>query len=69
MCATDQPGHIRTRKHYDADGHRRDLKYPDVPQPLEVGTYDIHTHLEIADGDEPLHYLEHLLVYLCLRVQ
>jgi len=60
MCATDQPGHIRTRKHYDADGHRRDLKYPDVPQPLEVGTYDNHTHLEIADGDEPLHYLEHL---------
>ncbi len=65
MCAVEhhigeQPGHIRTRRHFDADGHRRDLKYPEVPEPLEVGTYDNHTHLEIADGDEPLHYLEHL---------
>ena len=52
--------HIRVRKNYDANEHRKDLKYPELPEPLEVGTYDNHTHLEIADGDEPLHYLEHL---------
>jgi TatD DNase family protein len=52
--------HIRVRKNYDANEHRKHLKYPELPEPLEVGTYDNHTHLEIADGDEPLHYLEHL---------
>jgi len=51
---------IRTRESYDAEGHRRELKYPEVPEPLEVGTYDNHTHLEIADGENPMHYLEHL---------
>ena len=52
--------HIRVRKNRDANQHRADLKYPELPEPLEVGTYDNHTHMEIADGDEPLHYLEHL---------
>jgi TatD DNase family protein len=51
---------IRTRASYDADGRRRELEYPEVPEPLEVGTYDNHTHLEIADGENPMHYLEHL---------
>ena len=57
---SDLQSHIRVRKNYDANEHRKDLLYPEVPEPLEVGTYDNHTHLEIADGDEPLHYLEHL---------
>ena len=52
--------HMRTRRSYDANAHREDLKYPPLPEPLEVGTYDNHTHMELADGDEPLHYLEHL---------
>jgi len=39
---------------------RRDLRYPDVPEPLEVGTYDNHTHLDIADGEEAIDYHEHL---------
>lgn len=52
--------HIRSRQHYDLDGHRRDLKYPEVPEPLSVGTYDNHTHLEIADGDNPLTVTEQL---------
>ena len=39
---------------------RRDLRYPDVPVPLEVGTYDNHTHLDIADGEEAIDYHEHL---------
>ena len=57
----DQPvSHMRTRVNYDANNHRANLKYPEVPEPLEVGTYDNHTHLEIADGDEPLHFTEHL---------
>jgi len=52
--------HMRTRGGMEADARREGLKYPPVPEPLEVGTYDNHTHMEIADGDEPLHYLEHL---------
>ena len=67
MCADHEMGesapaaaHIRKRENYDANQHRADLRYPDLPEPLEVGTYDNHTHMEIADGDEPLTYLEHL---------
>ncbi len=41
-----------------ADG--RDLRYPEVPEPLAVGVYDNHAHLEILDGDEPLSLDEHL---------
>ncbi|TFV99650.1 TatD family hydrolase [Leifsonia flava] len=37
----------------------RDLNYPPLPEPLSVGVYDNHTHLEIADG-EGLDYREHL---------
>lgn len=50
---------IRTRKSYDGLTSRPQ-NYPEVPEPLEVGTYDNHTHLEIADGDEPLSVDEHL---------
>ncbi|MFM7014164.1 MAG: TatD family hydrolase [Actinomycetota bacterium] len=51
---------IRTREFFDADSHRKDLSYPEPPEPLNIGTYDNHTHLEIADGENPLGYLEHL---------
>ena len=51
---------MRTRGGMEADAKRDRLKYPPLPEPLEVGTYDNHCHMEIADGDEPLHYLEHL---------
>lgn len=50
---------IRTRKSYDGQTSRPQ-NYPDVPEPLEVGTYDNHTHLEIADGDDPLTVDQHL---------
>jgi TatD DNase family protein len=65
MCADHEASgeltpHIRKRVNYDANEHRKDLKYPELPEPLEVGTYDNHTHMEIADGDEPLTYQEHL---------
>ena len=30
------------------------MSYPPLPEPLEVATYDNHTHLDIVDGDEPL---------------
>lgn len=43
----------------DADD-RKDLSYPPLPEALTVPVYDNHTHLEIADGDEPLDYLEQL---------
>lgn len=34
--------------------------YPDLPQPLQIGTYDNHAHLEIADGETPLSVAEQL---------
>lgn len=49
--------HIRAR---NAGEGTRDLRYPPLPEPLEVGTYDNHTHLDIEDGDEPLGVTEQL---------
>ena len=49
------PDHLRTR----ADGGRA-VDYPPLPEPLAVGVYDNHTHLEIADGALPLDVHEHL---------
>lgn len=48
--------HLRTREPSD----RRDLSYPPLPEPLGLGVYDNHTHLEIADGESALDYREHL---------
>jgi TatD DNase family protein len=45
-----QEPHLRSR----ADGNRRDRSWPDAPQRLAVAVYDNHTHLEVADGDDPL---------------
>ncbi len=50
---------IRTRNSYDGL-ENRPVHYPDLPEPLEVGTYDNHTHLEIADGEQPMSVAEHL---------
>lgn len=50
---------LRTRVSYDGN-ETRPQHYPDLPEPLEVGTYDNHTHLEIADGETPLTVAEHL---------
>lgn len=33
---------------------KRDLEFPPIPDGLAVPVYDNHTHLEIADGDNPL---------------
>jgi TatD DNase family protein len=52
--------HIRQRQLKDADGTRQKLSYPELPEPLSVGTYDNHTHLEITDGDQPMNYKDHL---------
>lgn len=52
--------HIRQRQLQDADGTRQKLSYPELPEPLLVGTYDNHTHLEISDGDQPMNYTDHL---------
>ena len=49
--------HIRAR---NAGESTRDLPYPPLPEPLEVGTFDNHTHLDIEDGDEPLSVVEQL---------
>ena len=38
-------------KERDRDG-RKDLKYPEAPEPLTVPVYDNHAHLEIADGPQ-----------------
>ncbi len=39
---------IRTRK------QSKPREYPEIPEALVIGTYDNHTHLEIADSDNPL---------------
>ncbi|GAA4371980.1 TatD family hydrolase [Agromyces bauzanensis] len=50
-----QPEHLRTRGDVG-----RAVEYPPLPEPLAVGVYDNHTHLEIADGALPLDAHEHL---------
>jgi len=52
------PTHIRTRGSYEAGD--RAIAYPLAPDPLAVGVYDNHAHLEFADGDNPMSYGEHL---------
>lgn len=52
---TDAP-HIRER----GQSSGRDLSYPPLPAALVVPVYDNHTHLEIADGEDPLDYREQL---------
>ncbi|WP_300265858.1 TatD family hydrolase [Microbacterium sp.] len=54
---TDNPSqYVRER----ASAGRKDLRYPAAPEPLQVGVYDNHAHLEITDGDEPLSLKEQL---------
>lgn len=48
---------IRTRSSYDGS---KPEHYPAIPEPLELGTYDNHTHLEIADGERPMSVAEHV---------
>jgi TatD DNase family protein len=52
--------HVRQRDTTSERGQTRDLSYPPLPEPLVVGVYDNHAHLEIADGDNPLDYLAQL---------
>ena len=51
---------IRARTSVSADGSTRDMRYPPLPQPLEVGTYDNHTHFDFADGEKPFTPTEQL---------
>jgi TatD DNase family protein len=51
-------GSAYVRRREQTDG--RDLSYPPLPEALVVPVYDNHTHLEIADGEHPLDYKEHL---------
>jgi TatD DNase family protein len=53
---TDPSQYVRERHN---DG-KRDVRWPDAPEPLTVPVYDNHAHLEIADGDEPLRLAEQL---------
>jgi TatD DNase family protein len=50
---------LRSRTAYDGDS-KRDLSFPPLPERLTVPVYDNHTHLEIADGDNPLDPKENL---------
>jgi TatD DNase family protein len=43
--------YIRKRDTTSEHGQSRDLSYPPMPEPLKVGVYDNHAHLEIVDGD------------------
>lgn len=53
---TAPAGGIRRR----ADGGSRDLKRPELPEPLPIPVYDNHTHLEFEDGVDQLEPLESL---------
>lgn len=53
-------GPIRRRDASSEQAKSRDLSYPPLPEALVVAVYDNHTHLEIADGDDPLDYREQL---------
>ncbi|MCU1436956.1 MAG: hypothetical protein JWP66_43 [Naasia sp.] len=52
--------YVRQRDTTAEHGASRDLSYPPLPEALTVPVYDNHTHLEIADGENPIDYLEHL---------
>lgn len=47
--------YLRQRESSDG-GTRKDLSHPPAPEALPVAVYDNHTHLEIADGDEPIDF-------------
>ncbi|WP_291052370.1 TatD family hydrolase [Herbiconiux sp.] len=47
---------MRTRE----PSERGDQAYPPLPEALVVPVYDNHTHLEIADGDDPIDFREQL---------
>jgi TatD DNase family protein len=51
---------VRQRDTSTEHGQSRELEYPPLPEALTVGVYDNHAHLEIADGDNPMEYREHL---------
>jgi len=52
------PTHLRTRG--NMEGSDRNVDQPPMPEPLPVPVYDNHAHLEIADGENPLDYHQHL---------
>lgn len=52
------PTHLRTRG--SMEGAERNVDHPPLPEPLPVAVYDNHAHLEIADGENPLDYHQHL---------
>ncbi len=57
---SDPAAFVRQRDVTSEQGQTRDLEYPPLPESLTVGVYDNHTHLEIADGSNPMDYREHL---------
>jgi TatD DNase family protein len=42
------------------EGTDRAVDHPPLPEPLPVAVFDNHAHLEIADGENPLDYRQHL---------
>ncbi len=55
MATADPSGYVRKREQA-----ARDVRYPDLPEPLAVPVYDNHAHLEIEDGEEGLSLDEQL---------
>jgi TatD DNase family protein len=50
--------HLRMRG--SMEGTDRNVDHPPVPEPLPVTVFDNHAHMEIADGENPLDYRQHL---------
>lgn len=55
-----EQGQTHVRQRSQQSEQKRDRSYPPLPEPLPVATYDNHTHLDMADGDQPIDYLEQL---------
>ena len=51
---------IRVRTEVGQNGGKRDMSYPPAPDPLEVGTYDNNTHLDLVDGETTMTPTEQL---------
>ncbi len=55
-ASTDGVAFVRARE----GAREKGRAFPPLPEPLPAPVYDDHTHLDIADGDEPLTWHEQL---------
>lgn len=68
MCASEQSSapeaFVRSKSAGGEEVEKRPMNYAPVPEPLEVGVYDNHCHLEFAfdDAETPMDPLDNLVL-------